>query len=202
MRTRHNLILRHRQWPPFTETYPLVKRIVPRRFLALIAAVLTTAGLVTTAAARPASAAEPNTICLTNANSYCLGIAPGDIIVIIHGAVGAGYELYRIIRDHIGNDPEGDEEDELEDENDTSLCLTDTGLRPGVDAWLGPCGANGTVWIWVRHTDGYYLYSRYSVDNHVPALVLTVNPLSNHSAVHVDIGANPGGADWQTFSYY
>jgi hypothetical protein len=195
--TKHTLVLRRPRSPSSTETDTVARRTVPRRVLALLVAMLTTAGLVTTAAARPASAAESDSICLTNSNSYCLGLGPGEIILIVHGAL----EVIHIILDHIGNDDEGDQEDEAEDENDESLCLMDTGLRPGVDASLGSCGANGTVWIWVPHSDGYYLYSRYSVDNG-DSMVLTVDPLSNGAAVYVDIGANPGGPYWQTFSYY
>jgi hypothetical protein len=169
----------------------------PRRFLALVTAVLTTVGLVTFASAQPASAEENGAVCLTNADSYCLGIGPHEVIEI----VGAAIDVIIFILDKVGDDNDGDQEDEMEDENDTNLCLTDTGLTPGVDAWLGPCGADGTVWIWVPHYDGYYLYSRYSVDNG-DAMVLTVDPLSNGAAVYMDIGANPGGPYWQTFSYY
>lgn len=179
----------------------MTRTIIPRRFLALVAAVLTVAGLVTVASTQPASAAESDTICLTNSNSYCLGIGPVEAGVI--GGIIAELirEIAQVIQDHIGNDDEGNPEDEIEDAGDTSLCLTDTGLNPGVDAWWGPCGADGTVWIWVPHSDGYYLYSRYSVDDR-DSMVLTVDPLSNGAALYVDIGANPGGPYWQTFSYY
>jgi hypothetical protein len=197
VRTKHALVLRRPRLAS-PETCPVARRTVPGRVLALLVAVLTTAGLVTTATVRPASAAENDSICLSNANSYCLGIGPVEAAIIVE----VGREIIQIILDHIGNDPQGDPEDEAEDESDPSLCLQDTGLRPGVDASWGPCGANGTVWIWVPHSDGYYLYSRYSVDNHVPALVLTVDPLSNGAKVFVAIGANPGGAYWQTFNYY
>jgi hypothetical protein len=178
-------------------SHPLTRIIKPRRFLALATAVLTTAGLVTFASAQPASAAGDDTVCLTNADSYCLGIGPAEVGEIVYGAI----HVIAIIINVLGHDNNGDDEDEMEDENDPSLCLTDTGLTPGVDAWFGPCGADGTVWIWVPHYDGYYLYSRYSVDNG-DSMVLTVDPLSNGAAVYVDIGANPGGPYWQTFSYY
>ena len=75
------------------------------------------------------------------------------------------------------------------------------GLRPGVGASWGPCGANGTVWILVPHSDGAYMYSRYSVDNH-DAMVLTADPLTSGARMYVDIAANPGSPYWQTFTYY
>lgn len=187
--------------------------IAARRFLALAVAVLTVAGVVTIATPRPASAAtprpasavtqrpavaaQPDAVCLTNADSYCLSLGPHEIAIIVH-TVG---ELIKIILERKGNDKQGDEEDELTDRDNPNLCLTDTGLSPGADASWGPCGANGTVWIWVPHTDGFYLYSRFSVD-HGSGLVLTVNPLSNGAPVFVSNPAQPGGADWQTFTYF
>jgi hypothetical protein len=87
--------------------------------------------------------------------------------------------------------------------NPGTICLTnaDTGLTPGVDATWQPCGADGTVWIEVPHSDGDYLYSRYSVDNE-DSMVLTADPLENDAPLFVTIGANPGSAYWQTWSYY
>jgi hypothetical protein len=170
--------------------------IVPRRWLALVASIVTVAGGMTAATAQPASAYSTDTVCLTNANNYCVGISHEAAVWI----ADALPEIVAIILMYINKDNDGDNEDELVDSS-TGQCLTDTGLSPGVDARWGPCGANGTVWIWVPHSDGYYLYSRYSVDDH-KSMVLTVDPLSNDAPMYVDIGANPGSAYWQTFSYY
>jgi hypothetical protein len=158
-------------------------------------------GVVTEEALRSA-ASDPGTICLTNANSYCLGLGPiveGVIAgVITHDVINAlKYIAWKIV----GRDDDGDTEGEIEDDSDTSLCLADTGLTPGVHATWQPCGADGTVWIEVPHSDGDYLYSRYSVDNE-DSMVLTADPLENDAPLFVTIGANPGSAYWQTWSYY
>src|ERR1700689_1743709 len=99
------------------------------------------------------AAPESGTICLTNADAYCLGISAADAVVIVEGIRA----LVRIIEIYKGKDNDGDDEEEVEEESNdepTDLCLQDTGLRVGVDATWGPCGANGTVWIFVPHNDG------------------------------------------------
>ena len=158
--------------------------------------------------AKPAVPAEPMAtaypvVCLTNSDTYCLG--PIEIGVI-SGVIGAFiYDLANriavvIIRTVTPNDEDpGDEQDELQ-ENGTDLCLADTGLSPFVDAKFTACGANGTVWIVVPHSDGDYLYSRYSVDNGDP-MVLTTEP-GNGNALYVYYPENSGSAYWQTWSYY
>jgi hypothetical protein len=191
----------------------------PRCYIAFLAAVVT--AIAVSVPASPASAAPAaqvsattavrasavtmsnapatpaaNTICLTNKNSYCLGINPGDAVVIaaVLDFIARMYEIYK------GKDNNEDNEDELVDSSN-GKCLTDTGLNVGDRAWWGPCGANGTVWIWIPHSDGYYLFSRYSINNGYP-LCLTVDPLSNGAAVYLYVAENPGSAYWQTFSYY
>lgn len=98
---------------------------------------------------------------------------------------------------------QGDPEDEIvvegeEGGGDTGagLCLADT----GGDAFLTSCGANGTVWIVIPHSDGSYLESRYLYDNGHPGQVLTVDPLYNRAPVYCFNEENPGSAYWQTFS--
>jgi hypothetical protein len=162
----------------------------------------------------PAVTAAPeiygSSVCLTNSDSYCLGISGQDIIdgIIGAGAYDAIKYIAQVIIDYIGGDPKKDDdpEDEIEgdapqDGEDTELCLTDTGLSTGRDADWGPCGANGTVWTWVPHGDGYYLYSRFAENNGV-SLVLTIDPLSNGSKIYVASPANSGGPYWQTFTHY
>ena len=127
--------------------------IVPRRCAALLAAVVTVAGLLSvpasaasaattkaavnvTAAARTSAVAARDVkapravsdgICLTNQNSYCLGISDADAVIIST----AIHEIVKIILIYIGKDSDGDNEDEEEDSSN-GLCLTDTGLRPGL----------------------------------------------------------------------
>jgi hypothetical protein len=172
---------------------------IPRRLLALVAAVVTVAGLVTAVSTSPASAAGTDEICLTNSDGNCFweDVVAGMAGVVILDIAGLIAEW---IRDKVGQDNNGDPEDEVKDES-TGLCLADTGLRPGAQAVEASCGANGTVWIWVKDTDGYYLYSRYSVDNG-DSMVLTVDPLSNYAPVYLDIAGPNNHALWQQFTYY
>jgi hypothetical protein len=184
---------------PSGAAYPARRTGIARRILALVAAMITVAGIVTAVGTRPASAAGTDEICLTNSDANCFWeeVLSGMAAIVIYDALG---RVVAWIQKKVGEDPQGDAEDEEEDSSD-GLCLADTGLRPGARATLAPCGANGTVWIWVHHSDGYYIYSRYSVD-HGDSMVLTVDPLSNGAPVYLDIGANPGGPYWQTFTYY
>jgi len=153
------------------------------------------------APAAAAPAAPPSgAVCLTNASSYCLGLDPATGAVII-AAIHDGLRfIVRVLEIFVGRDNNGDPEEEEEDAS-TGLCMLDTGLRPGVAAHWGSCGANGTVWIWVPHNGGSYLYSRYSVDRHHP-MVLTADPLSNGAALYVDVAAQPGSPFWQTFTQH
>lgn len=57
------------------------------------------------------------------------------------------------------------------------------------------------MWILVPHTDGAYMYSRYSVDRHIPK-VLTADPLSFGASFYVREAAAPGSPYWQTFTQY
>jgi hypothetical protein len=141
-------------------------------------------------------------ICLTNKDAYCTSIDPGTIETVIH-AIGEFVDVILIFK-HIkqGDDNQGDDEEEEQVEgeegggtDDEGLCLADTGGY----AYLASCGADGTVWIVVPHTDGDYIYSRYTVDEGRP-MVLTADPVTNGARLFVAIAAQPGSADWQTWS--
>jgi hypothetical protein len=174
--------------------------IIPRRCLAVVAAVIMVAGLMTAAGTQPASAAVSDGICLTNDNGYCISggeVEAGVIVLVINEIVGY---IVAWIRYKVNGKYDGNSEYELVDSSNGE-CLTDTGLNVYDQAWLGPCGADGTVWVWIPDSDGYRLYSRYSIDNGYP-LALTVDPLSNGAAVYLYVAEPPGGAFWQNFSYY
>ena len=99
----------------------------------------------------------------------------------------------------MGEDSNGDEEEEIEDDNGEGLCLADTGLSFGADANWQACGANGTVWVRVPHSDGVYLYSRFALNRGV-SLVLTSYGLGNGIPLFVADPIAPGGAYWQTWA--
>jgi hypothetical protein len=77
------------------------RTIALRRFLALPVAAITMAGVVTFAAESPASAQTPGAVCLTNADSYCLGIGGDEIVHIVVTAI----DILRYYFDIYGTDP-------------------------------------------------------------------------------------------------
>jgi hypothetical protein len=127
----------------------------------------------------------------------------GEILAGVGGAAiwEALKAIIELIKKKVEDPGDDDEEDEIVEEGNTSLCLTDTGLSTGVDAKWAACGANGTVWIWVPHGNGFYLKSRFAA-NRGKSLVLTVDPLSNGSKIYVASPANSGSPYWQTFTYF
>ena len=170
-----------------------------RRLLALTAATITAVGIMTAAGSRPASAAANEDICLTNSSGNCLwSEVLNDTVAITIYEIAQRVVIW--IQKRVGQDNEGNPEQEEQDTS-TGLCLADTGLRVGDPATEAPCGANGTVWIWVKDTDGYYMYSRYAF-NRGKALALTVDPLSNGARVYLDISSPTNHALWQQFTYF
>ncbi len=219
--------------------------IIRRRCVAVVAAVVTAAGLMTGAGAAPASASTTAAVqtaasataaaqasrmlsaaqasrmlsaaqasrtlsaaqasgiypelCLSNADSYCLGIGPVEAGLLAAFLYDLANRIAGLIIKTIGKDSDGDDDDEIEDDNGAGLCLADTGLSPGADANWQACGANGTVWVVVPHSDGDYLYDRFALD-HGTSLVLTSNGLGNGIPLFLAGPVGPGGAYWQTWA--
>ncbi len=48
-------------------------------------------------------------------------------------------------------------------DSNAGLCLADTTANGG-NVFLTACGADGTVWIAIAHSNGYYLESRWWYD--------------------------------------
>jgi hypothetical protein len=164
------------------------------------------------ASAQPAApaAAGPTTndmVCLTNADSYCLGVDPYVIAGLVLALPGA----IKVVLDWINqgrnkqNQQQGEEKNEGTEDGGTDpeegLCLAMTDAYNG-DAYWTSCGANGTVWIAEPHSDGYYLESRWWYNQGVPNEVLTADPVANDSVLFAAPGEAPGGAYWQTFSWF
>jgi hypothetical protein len=133
-------------------------------------------------------------ICLTNANSNCVSIQPGSAFNAVLGS-------QIIDRNIVGTDQAGHWEAEIESTAVPGECLADTGLSAGAPANWQACGANGTVWILVPHSDGAYMESRFAV-NRGTLLVLTANSPTPGTQLYVGNPTNPGSAFWQTFSFY
>lgn len=193
----------------------------PRRCLALVAIVATAAGCMTAANAAPASArpaasvrqavdvqpaayAQPNggaDLCFTNDTVYCVGVDSMTIFVVVSGTITTGASVITVVLTWIAikNSQKQDQGEEKSDgPDDTGLCLAAT----GGDAYMTSCGANGTVWIVVPHSDGDYLESRYSVDNGLSSKMLTAYPLAQGYSLYVYPPEQPGGDYWQTWSWY
>jgi hypothetical protein len=138
-------------------------------------------------------------LCLSNAHSYCLGIGPVEAGLLAAFLYDVLNRVAGVIIKTVSKEPNGDDDDEIEDDNGFGLCLADTGQSSGVDANWQACGANGTVWVVVPHTDGDYLYSRFAL-NRGKSLVLTSNGLGNGIPLFVAAPTGPGGAYWQTWA--
>jgi len=132
-------------------------------------------------------------ICLTNASSNCVSIQLGT-----SGNAVLGSD--EIIRNVVATDQAGHWEAEIESVAFPGDCLADTGLSAGVHANWQACGANGTVWILVPHTDGAYMESRFAVNRGI-LLVLSANAAAHGAQLYVGNPSNPGGP-WQTWSFF
>jgi hypothetical protein len=172
----------------------------------LAAATKLTAEFHPTAFMKPAQLTSGTLLCLTNADEYCLGVnIPWDEIIntgLSAATLVVAILTYKFMTKKPTPPDQGDTEDEIvvegEEDNDAGagLCVADT----GGDAFMTSCGADGTVWIVIPHTDGYYLESRYLYDNGDPNQVLTVDPLDSGASVYCFNEENPGSAYWQTWS--
>jgi hypothetical protein len=200
----------------------LILKKLRRRCLALATAIAMVAGCVIVAGTQPVSAQTSGTaqtasraapaipssssdICLANANGSCVGVPVHDIaesvIALIVGAPAwiLVYWKWKSMGNNDGGQ-QGEEQDtgsSGDGDPDAGLCLADT----GGDAYMTSCGANGTVWIAIPHNDGYWLYSRYTVNNHNPE-VLTSNSTGDGAQLFVTISDSAPGGPWQTWNWY
>jgi hypothetical protein len=192
------------------------QKIIRRRLLACVTALAMAVGCVTVAAATPAAAkpvaasehaapaqsgpTQNAELCLTNDDAACVGFNYNLYEAIVSGigtaaAVAAAIFAWLAVKNSKKQD-QGESEDE--DAPELGECLAATGGY----AYLANCGADGTVWIAVPHSDGYYLESRYSVDNNLADSVLTADPLAGYARLYVYTPEQPGGPWWQTWSWY
>ena len=197
------------------------------RCLALVTAIALVAGCVIIASTQPASAqisqtahvtatATPASLAIpTSSSQICLANSPGagacvgfpvqDVIqdVIAGAGVAAAWVaiFFKWVSKGSGDGgQEGEEQDtgSAGDGNpDANLCLADTGGY----AYMTSCGANGTIWIAIPHNDGYWLYSRYTV-NQGHAEVLTSNTTADGTRLYVTISDSSPGGPWQTWNWY
>ena len=201
---------------------PILKNL-RHRYLALATAITVVAGCVTVAGPQPVSAqttrnaqtasraapaipSSSSELCLANANGSCAGVDSDAVlaaVVAFYLGLPKYIELYWKWKSMGEGDggQEGEEQDTGSDDGgsdpDAGLCLADT----GGNAYMTSCGANGTVWIAIPHNDGYWLYSRYTVDED-HSEVLTSNTTGEGAQLFVTLSdANPGGP-WQTWNWY
>jgi hypothetical protein len=162
------------------------------------------------APAAPASAAIPSSseqICLANSSGAgaCVGIPVNDIIentIAAAGVIAAWVAIYLKWKSMGTNDggQQGEEQETGTDgdgDADAGLCLADTGGY----AFMTSCGADGTVWIAISHNDGYWLYSRYTVDEG-NAEVLTSDSTASGARLFVTLSDSSPGGPWQTWNWY
>lgn len=145
-------------------------------------------------ASQASASSAQGQICLTNASSNCVSIQLGT-----SGNAVLGSDP--IIRNIVGTDGSGHSEAEIESAAFRGDCLADTGLSAGVHANWQACGANGTVWILVPHTDGAYMESRFAFNRGI-TLVLTANAAAPGTQLYVRGPSNPGSPYWQTWTFF
>jgi hypothetical protein len=145
-------------------------------------------------------------VCLTNSNAYCTSVDP----IAIYNAVLNTVIVAKVVWDWInkgkgdgGQEGEEQSEGDKEGGGDAGLCLAQTDPNPITgytgDVYLTTCGANGTVWIAVPHSDGYYLESRWWYDHGVQNEVLSTGSPANNTPIFV---APASGNYWHTWSWY
>lgn len=154
----------------------------------------TASGSAPAVASQALASSTRGEICLTNASNGCVSVQLGTT----GNAILGSDVIYRNI---VATDQAGHWEAEIESAGFRGECLADTGLRAGVRANWQTCGANGTVWILVPHSNGAYLESRFAVDRGT-LLVLTANATSPGTPLYVGNPSNPGSPYWQTWTFF
>jgi hypothetical protein len=162
------------------------------------------------APAAPASLAIPSSssqLCLANSPGAgaCVGFPVQDVIIDVISAAGVAAAWVAIFLKwkSMGTNDGGQQGEEQDTgsagdgDPDAGLCLADTGGY----AYMTSCGANGAVWIAIPHNDGYWLYSRYTVNNHNPE-VLTSSSTADGTRLFVELSDSSPGGPWQTWNWY
>jgi len=203
----------------------LILKKLRGRCLALVTTIAVVAGCVIVANTQPASAQSSQTaqvaapaspvsptipssssqICLANSNGACVGFPVQDVIQDVIAGAGVAAAWVAIFFKWVskGTDDGGQQGEEQDTgsagdgDPDAGLCLADTGGY----AYMTSCGANGTYWIAIPHSDGYWLYSRYTVNNHNPE-VLTSNTTADGARLFVTLSDSSPGGPWQTWNWY
>jgi hypothetical protein len=167
------------------------------------AAALVTASATPAMAGTGARGSDP-LACLTNSSAWCLHPYGGST------AGGAEIDIYNKndstngdswTFDQVGTFTFGADAPEYEiHAGSTGECIGLSSFSStSADAILASCGANGTVWIWYYHTDGFFLFSRYWWDNASSLLPLVAHQLGNNQSVRLDPAFNTDGA-WAQWS--
>jgi hypothetical protein len=165
----------------------------------------TTRTAQTASRAVPAIPSSSSDLCLANADASCVGVPVKDIadaVIAIIGQAPAWILIYWKWKSEGNKDggQQGEEQDtgsSGDGDPDAGLCLADT----GGDAFMTSCGADGTVWIAIPHNDGYWLYSRYTVDED-DSEVLTSNTTGDGAQLFVTLSDANAGGPWQTWNWY
>jgi hypothetical protein len=143
-----------------------------RPLLAIFGAAIFVSATMTAVLAGPASAGtlpSGGPICLVNHPAYCLYYNPALAIAELNTtSTGTGAENW--YTEYVGQTAiNGTEWDDYyisttnSFSGNSSHCLTVFTVNASVGT--GPCGANGTVWVWSADANGNDLVSRYFLNN-------------------------------------
>jgi hypothetical protein len=152
--------------------------IIGRRPAILAAAGILAAGLLSVVTAGPAAAQTPVKFCLTNASSWCMSISfvqAGEAVEMqVNEASDPAWEWTTVSEGTYTFNGQQWPSFEIQDGILPTYCLQNTtlnGSNPQVSD-LASCSANGTVWIQVKDSNGYYLVSRYALRTNGNEIVL------------------------------
>ena len=181
--------------------------IIGRRPAILAAAGILAAGLLSVATAGPAAAQTNVKFCFTNASAWCMGmpfVQAGEAVRIQVNETSDPAWVWTLVSE--GTSTVNGQQwpsFEIQDGISPTYCLQNTTLSgnntQGSD--LASCSANGTVWIQVKDSNGYYLVSRYALRTNGNEIVLG-GILQQDSAL-LGLAPPPSGPlyeQWTTFA--
>jgi hypothetical protein len=151
-------------------------------------------------------------ICLTSSNGACVGFPVQDVVQDVIAAAGVAAAWVAIFFQWISKGKgdggqEGEEKDTGDADNshhdpDAGLCLAQTDPNPITgytgNTYMTKCSANGTVWIAVRHGNGYWLVNRWWYNQGIHDELLSVGSTKRGSHVFV----SPPGGYVNTWNWY
>lgn len=148
--------------------------VIGRRSAILAAAGVFAAGLLSVVTAGPAAAAAPVAFCFTNSPAWCMSLTLAQAGAAVKITTGTAWKWTTVSQGMYTFNGQSWPSFEIQDGGSPNYCLQNTTLSGSNSqvSDLASCSANGTVWIQVRDSNGYYLVSRYALRTNGNEIVL------------------------------